>query len=52
MFDLMNQKKDLKVMKIVHDLKNPTIAILQSINDHEIETDKLRDIVNTEIEDL
>lgn len=39
-------------MKIIHDLKNPAIAVMQSVNDTDIDITKLREIVNTELEDL
>ena len=39
-------------MKIIHDLKNPAIAVVQSVNDTDVDIVKLRDIVNTEMEDL
>lgn len=34
--DEMNAKKDLKVMRSIHDLKNPVNAILEVLNDNEL----------------
>lgn len=39
-------------MKVIHDLKNPVIAVMQSVNDLDIDLIKLREIVNIELEDL
>jgi len=39
-------------MKVIHDIKNPTIAVLQTVNDPEAELNKVKSIVNEELEDL
>lgn len=51
-FAIMNQKKDLKLMKTVHDLKNPVYSIGTIVNDKTLQIKEIRDTTNNEIEDL
>jgi len=44
--------KDLKVMKIIHDLKNPVQAILSVINDSKLDPNYMRSIANADLEDI
>lgn len=50
--DELNKKKDVKVMKVIHDIKNPVLAIMQIMNDSETNQDTIRENTNTELEDL
>lgn len=51
--DEYSAKTDLRLMKVIHDLKNPVIACRQTVNDKEIiELEKVREIANQELEDL
>eukprot|EP00801_Mesodinium_rubrum_P002517 Mrub_02517.p1 GENE.Mrub_02517~~Mrub_02517.p1 ORF type:complete len:543 (+),score=68.92 Mrub_02517:173-1630(+) len=49
---IQNQKSDLKLMKVIHDLKNPVISCRQTVNDKDMNPNKTRDICNQELEDL
>ena len=45
-------KSDIRLMKTIHDLKNPLIACRQAVNDRDLTLAKLRDVANPELEDL
>lgn len=45
-------KSDIRLMKTIHDLKNPLIACRQAVNDSDLSLTKLRDVANQELEDL
>jgi len=48
----MNRIKDLKMMKTLHDLKNPIQSISTIVNDDTLTLKEIRDATNNEIEDL
>lgn len=50
--DELNTRKDTKVMRVIHDLKNPVSAILQTLNDHELNYEKAKELSFVELEDL
>jgi len=51
--DELNKEKDVKVMKIIHDLKNPVTAIMQVLNDKsDTSIENMRKQTNIELEDL
>lgn len=39
-------------MRVIHDLKNPVSAILQTLNDHELNYEKAKELSFVELEDL
>lgn len=45
-------QKDLKVMKTLHDLKNPVYSLLTTINDSKLPINELRTIANADLEDI
>ena len=47
-----NSQKDIKVMKTIHDLKNPIMSIQLAIQDKKITLEQTRNIVNMETLDL
>lgn len=49
-----NTKKDVQVMKVVHDLKNPVIAIKQSIMDSSATIESTKECIHDieEIEEM
>ena len=47
-----NSQKDIKVMKTIHDLKNPIMSIQHAIQDKNITLEQIRNIVNMETLDL
>lgn len=51
-YEEYSYKQDLRLMKVIHDLKNPLIATRQAINDNETSIDKTKEICNQELEDL
>jgi len=51
-FDEKNRAKDLKMMKTVHDLKNPIYSISTIVNDDTLSIKEIRVATNSEIEDL
>lgn len=50
--DELNAKKDKKVMRVIFDLKNPISAIMQTLNDHELNFEKVKEVSFVELEDL
>ena len=52
MADELNKKKDIKVMKVVHDLKNPVSALMCTLNDHDQTWEVVKECCNNELEDL
>jgi len=44
--------KDLKVMKTIHDVKNPVYSLVATINDASLDILKVRHIANADLEDL
>lgn len=50
--DELNTRKDTKVMRLIHDLKNPVSAILQILNDHDLNYEKAKELTFVELEDL
>ena len=44
--------KDLKMMKVLHDLKNPIIALISTINDKSLDVKAMRIIANADLEDI
>lgn len=44
--------KDLKVMKVLHDLKNPVHALISTINDINLDAASMRNIANADLEDI
>lgn len=58
-FDLELQKindeikaKDLKVMKTLHDLKNPVQALITIINDISLDKTAIQNMANADLEDI
>jgi len=51
-FHYLNHTKDLKMMKTVHDLKNPIHSINSIIHDDTLSIKEMRVATNNEIEDL
>lgn len=47
-----NQKKDTKVMKIIHDLKNPIISIKQTILDPDNSINTIINTCESDLEDM
>ena len=47
-----NSQKDIKVMKTIHDLKNPIMSIQHAIQVKKITLEQTRNIVNMETLDL
>jgi len=45
-------RKDLKVMKILQDLKNPVSSLINTINDPKIDRLALQNITNDDLEDI
>lgn len=59
MFDIQLQiakdeltSKDLKVMKILHDIKNPVLALISTINDNSLTREDIQNIANADLEDI
>lgn len=50
--DQKNSQKDIKVMKTIHDLKNPIFAIQHAIQDTDLTVEQKRAIINSETLDL
>jgi len=50
--DELNCKKDMKVRRVIYDLKNPISAIMQTLNDHELNFAKMKELSFVELEDL
>lgn len=48
----MNAKKDLKVLRSIHDLKNPVNAIQEILNDSTLKYEKAKEVSFVELEDL
>ena len=44
--------KDLKMMKVLHDLKNPIIALISTIYDKSLDVKAMRIITNADLEDI
>ena len=44
--------KDLKVMKVLHDIKNPVHALMSIVNDINLDPVKMRSIANADLEDI
>ena len=47
-----NSQKDIKVMKTIHDLKNPILAIQHAVQDTSMNIDQTRALVISETIDL
>jgi len=47
-----NSQKDIKVMKTIHDLKNPLLAIQHAVQDTSMDVQQTRSLVNAETMDL
>lgn len=45
-------KTDRRLIKIIHDLKNPIIACKQVINDNDYNFEQVKKITNQELQDL
>ena len=50
--DLEIKKKDLKIMKVLHDLKNPVLALMSTINDNSLDMKSIQAIANADLEDI
>jgi len=50
--DELITKRDAKVNRLIHDLKNPVSAILQILNDHNLNYAQAKEITFVELEDL
>jgi len=50
--DEMNELKDTKVMRCIHELKNPLNAIYQILNDNELNFEKVQEFTFVELEDM
>ena len=44
--------KDLKMMKVLHDLKNPIIALISTIYDKSLDIKGMRIITNADLKDI
>ena len=44
--------KDLKVMKILHDIMNPMMALMATINDSSLTKEVIQGIANADLEDI
>ena len=44
--------KDLKVMKILHDIMNPMMGLMATINDSSLTKEVIQGIANADLEDI
>jgi len=46
------KSKDLRMMKVLHDIKNPVLALISIVNDVNLTKEEIQKIANADLEDI